>query len=79
MHQDAQECYFLLQGELLILVAETLVSLKPKEILVVKPKIPHAIVGGEGRIEHIGTHPELLASSPTYRNLHDKQQVHADT
>ena len=27
----------------------------------------------DGRIEHIGTHAELLESSPTYRNLHDKQ------
>jgi ABC-type multidrug transport system fused ATPase/permease subunit len=30
-----------------------------------------------GRIERIGTHAELLQSSPTYRNLHDKQSGEA--
>jgi mannose-6-phosphate isomerase-like protein (cupin superfamily) len=54
LHQNSEEYYFLLQGELRILVTETLVSLKPKEILLVRPWIPHAIVGGEGLIEHIG-------------------------
>ena len=54
LHQDAEEYYLLLQGELRILVAETLVSLKPKEILLVRPQVPHAVVGGEGLIEHIG-------------------------
>jgi len=54
LHRNAEEYYFLVQGRLRILVAETLVSLKPKEILMVKPQVPHAIVGGEGFIEHIG-------------------------
>jgi mannose-6-phosphate isomerase-like protein (cupin superfamily) len=54
LHRNAEEYYFLFQGELRILVVEKLVSLRPKEILMVKPQVPHAIVGGEGLIEHIG-------------------------
>jgi mannose-6-phosphate isomerase-like protein (cupin superfamily) len=53
-HKNAEEYYFLLQGELRVLIAETLVSLKPKEILMIRPQVPHAIVGGEGRVEHLG-------------------------
>lgn len=66
LHQNVEEYYFLLQGELKVLVAETSVSLKPKEILMMRPQVPHAIVGGEGIIEHIGIR------APAYR---DKQCV----
>ncbi len=66
LHQHSEEYYLLLQGELRILVAGVLVSLKPKEILLVRPQVPHAIVGGEGPIEHIGIR------APAYR---DKQPV----
>jgi ATP-binding cassette, subfamily B, bacterial MsbA len=33
------------------------------------------VVMANGRIESIGTHAELLESSPTYRNLHGKQSI----
>ena len=66
LHQHSEEYYLLLQGKLRILVAGVLVSLKPKEILLVRPQVPHAIVGGEGPIKHIGIR------APAYR---DKQPV----
>lgn len=66
LHKNAEEYYFLLQGELRVLIAETLVSLKPKEILMIRPQVPHAIVGGEGLVEHVGIR------APGYQ---DKQHV----
>ncbi|MFC1879611.1 cupin domain-containing protein [Chloroflexota bacterium] len=54
MHTNAEEYYLLLHGELWLLVGETLINLKPYEILMVKPQTPHAILRGQGQIEHIG-------------------------
>ncbi|MEW6405037.1 MAG: cupin domain-containing protein [Chloroflexota bacterium] len=53
-HENSEEYYILLQGELRLLVAESSVTLKPREILAVKPQVAHAIIGGEGPIEHFG-------------------------
>jgi len=36
------------------------------------------VVMADGRIEHVGTHDELLAASPTYRRLHLKQHLVAE-
>lgn len=63
-HTASEEYYILLQGELNFLVANTTLTLLPKEILMIKPEIPHAIIGGTGLIEHFG----LRAPA-----LHDKQ------
>jgi len=52
LHHEAEEYYFLLQGELQILLAGSLLTLKPNEFLVVKPGISHAVIGGKGPIEH---------------------------
>ncbi len=54
LHENSEEYYFLLQGKLHFLVAGTSLTLRPKEILMVKAQVPHAIVGGEGLIEHFG-------------------------
>jgi len=54
LHHTAEEYYLLLRGKLWFLVAETTIILKPYEILMVKPDVPHAIARGEGLIEHFG-------------------------
>jgi mannose-6-phosphate isomerase-like protein (cupin superfamily) len=53
-HTDSWEYYILWHGRLHFLVANLTLTLRAPEILVVKPGIPHAIVGGEGPIEHVG-------------------------
>lgn len=52
LHSDSEEYFFLFQGELQLLVAGSLFTLKPREVLMVKPQVPHAVVGGSGPIEH---------------------------
>ena len=63
VHQSSEEFYILLRGELGLLVAGVLVTLKPMEVLMVKPRVPHAIVQGMGSIEHFG----LRAPAPSDR------------
>jgi mannose-6-phosphate isomerase-like protein (cupin superfamily) len=53
-HEQAEEYYLLVRGELDLLVAGTLVTLKPWEMLMVRPQVPHAVVAGAGLIEHFG-------------------------
>ena len=53
-HSDSEECYVLLRGELRFRVAGATADLRPREMLVVHPHVPHAIIGGTGPIEHIG-------------------------
>ncbi len=53
LHRDSEEYYFLLQGELHVLVDGSVYTLKPREALMVRPRVPHAIVGGSGPIEHL--------------------------
>lgn len=52
LHSDSEEYYFLFQGELQLLVDGSEFTLKPYEVLMVKPRVPHAVVGGNGPIEH---------------------------
>jgi mannose-6-phosphate isomerase-like protein (cupin superfamily) len=54
LHDASEELYFLLNGELSFWVAGSLLTLRPREILLVRPQVPHAIVGGRGLIEHMG-------------------------
>jgi len=51
-HSDSEEYYFLFQGELQLLMDGSVFTLKPFEVLMVKPRVPHAVVGGDGPIEH---------------------------
>ncbi len=53
-HTRSEEYYFLLQGRLEFLVEDFRISLEPNEILMLEPGVPHAVIGGEGRIEHLG-------------------------
>jgi mannose-6-phosphate isomerase-like protein (cupin superfamily) len=60
IHQSSEEFYILLHGELGLLVDGVLVTLKPMEVLMVKPQVPHAIVRGAGSIEHFGLRAPAL-------------------
>jgi len=53
-HEIAEEYFFLRQGILRFWVAGLLLSLRANELLMVRPRIPHAIVGGDGPVEHFG-------------------------
>jgi mannose-6-phosphate isomerase-like protein (cupin superfamily) len=68
IHGSSEEFYVLLHGELALLVAGVLVTLKPMEVLMVKPRVPHAIVQGTGTIEHFG----LRAPAPGDRQTMGK-------
>lgn len=54
IHTHAFETYFLRRGVLHFLVADLALTLRSFELLVVKPTVPHAIIGGKGPIEHFG-------------------------
>lgn len=54
MHTISYEYYFLRRGSLFFLVNELALSLHGPELLALKPGVPHAIIGGEGPIEHFG-------------------------
>jgi mannose-6-phosphate isomerase-like protein (cupin superfamily) len=53
-HAIAEEYFFLRQGTLRFWIAGSSLSLRENELLMVQPLIPHAIVGGDGPIEHFG-------------------------
>ena len=54
IHQHSEEFYLLLHGELEFYIAGARLTLQPHELLVVLPGVPHAVIGGRGRIEHFG-------------------------
>ncbi len=51
-HSTSQEIYFVLQGELWIIINDIPLKLKKNSLLLVQKKIPHAVVGGSGIIQH---------------------------
>lgn len=53
-HNLSEEYYFLRKGQLEFLIRDFRLTLHPNEIIMVKPEVPHAILGGTGRIEHFG-------------------------
>jgi len=53
-HRLSEEHCLLLYGCLWFFVAGSVLTLRPAEILVVKPDVPHAVIRGEGSIEHFG-------------------------
>ena len=53
-HTKSVEVYLVLHGELWILIDENAVKLKEKSILLVRPGIFHAVIGGKGLIQHYG-------------------------
>jgi mannose-6-phosphate isomerase-like protein (cupin superfamily) len=54
LHHTAEEGFLLLGGRLDFVVANCLITLHPNEFLLIRPGVPHAIVGGQGKIEHFG-------------------------
>lgn len=54
IHQHSEEFYLLLHGELEFYIAGARLTLQPHELLFVLPGVPHAVIGGRGRIEHFG-------------------------
>jgi mannose-6-phosphate isomerase-like protein (cupin superfamily) len=60
LHTDSEEFYLLRGGELKVYIAGALVTLQPGELLMVLPRVPHAIVGGQGTIEHFGIRAPFL-------------------
>jgi mannose-6-phosphate isomerase-like protein (cupin superfamily) len=54
IHQESEEFYLLLHGQLELYIDGVLVDLQPNELLMVLPQVPHAVIGGHGRIEHFG-------------------------
>jgi mannose-6-phosphate isomerase-like protein (cupin superfamily) len=65
VHRASEEYYLLLHGELRLLLADAALSLRAQELLMVRPGVPHAILGGEGQIEHFG----LRAPAPDDRRV----------
>jgi len=53
-NESSEEIYYLLQGKLWFLVGDSVISLMPQEILLVKPQVPHAIVKGRGVTKNFG-------------------------
>jgi len=53
-HTQSEEFYLLVRGELRFLVGEIQLDLRERELLLVRPDVVHAILGGEGIIEHFG-------------------------
>lgn len=52
LHTVAEEYFFVLQGELRLLVDGCVFTLRPYEALLVRPEVLHLVVGGSGPIEH---------------------------
>jgi mannose-6-phosphate isomerase-like protein (cupin superfamily) len=61
IHSDSEEYYLLLQGMLRFHVDGQIYSLHPREILAIQKGVPHAVVGGEGLIEHFGFRTPAIA------------------
>lgn len=59
-HQESEEFYLLLQGELWLWIAGARVTLQPRELLMVRPRVAHAVLGGQGKIEHFGLRAPCL-------------------
>jgi mannose-6-phosphate isomerase-like protein (cupin superfamily) len=82
-HDQSEEYYLLLHGNLILLVGKEVVTLQPREILMIRPQTPHAIVGGEGLIEHLGIRTpalddkritgEIPAVLPTAAQEHERE------
>lgn len=52
LHTDSEEYYFVFHGQLQLLIQDSIFTIRPYEVLMVKPQVPHAVVGGKGPIEH---------------------------
>jgi mannose-6-phosphate isomerase-like protein (cupin superfamily) len=55
----------LLHGELGLYIAGAYVDLQPNELLMVLPQVPHAVLGGQGKIEYFGFRAPYLNDKQT--------------
>jgi mannose-6-phosphate isomerase-like protein (cupin superfamily) len=69
LHSAAEEFYFVRNGEVWLSVGGERVSVRANEILMVRPSVPHAVLGGLAPIEHFGFRAPSTA---------DKQPVAAE-
>lgn len=69
IHDVADELFVLLHGQLKFAVADFLITLQSNELILIRSGIPHAIVGGEGKIEHIGIRSPALNDKQERGNL----------
>ena len=60
LHQESEEFYLLRHGRMDLYVAGAFVDLQPDELLMIFPHVPHAVVGGHGKIEHFGFRAPFL-------------------
>ena len=51
-HTTAYEVYLVMHGELWVLVDDFSIALKEGNLLLVQPRVPHAVVGGKGPIQN---------------------------
>ena len=60
LHTHSEEYFLLWQGVLEFQVHDFRFTLHAGEMLVLRPLVPHAIVGGQGEIEHFGMRAPIL-------------------
>lgn len=53
-HQESEEFYLLRHGAMELCIEGAFVDLQPDELLMIAPQVPHAVVGGHGKIEYFG-------------------------
>ena len=61
-HAGSEEYCVVLKGRLKVQVGGAIVTVGPREILGVKPRVPHAVLGGEGPVE------EFTIRAPSLRD-----------
>lgn len=59
-HRSSEEFYLLLQGQLHLVIYDIRISLRQSELLMVRPGVPHAVIGGAGAIEYFGIRAPAL-------------------
>jgi mannose-6-phosphate isomerase-like protein (cupin superfamily) len=69
LHLGSDEYFILRRGVLKFWIADQLISLMPDEIIMIKAEVPHAIVGGEGPISHIGVRAPSLKDKQISSNI----------
>jgi mannose-6-phosphate isomerase-like protein (cupin superfamily) len=59
-HNASEEYYLLFNGQMHLIIEDFCLTLQPNEILMVKPNVSHAVVGGIGKIEYFGIRTPAL-------------------
>jgi mannose-6-phosphate isomerase-like protein (cupin superfamily) len=72
LHTEAEEYFFVFQGELRLWVDGSVFTLGPHETLLVRPHVPHSIVGRRGPIEH------FVLRMPAYDDRQSLGEVSAE-